>query len=644
MFFRSFVVYLQNNIISTIIETRHRLTSRLIYIIEIMKRITYLALLFLLFVATANAQNSDFFIHTVNKGQTLYSISRMYQTTVKEIIDLNPECVNKLSIGQKIKIRQNKKLTQQQDSINNGERYHTIQPGETLYRLGQKYGITPQEICEANPGLSISNFRSGEVILIPAPKKQAQQPIVEPQAPTQPDTIPIRTTHKVAKGETVYRITKLYNITEEELRTVNPGIKKNKLKKNTIINIPYSGRELALMRFKEIEKQQREQTNAEVFKRIEEMKDSMSRDDTFEGIRAAVILPFLLDSYSPNEQARMVEYYEGFLLAVEKLKRYGYSFEIHTFDSGKESNSLEPLIASGELDNMDIIFGALYPKHNKQLADFARKKEIPLVIPFTSKEDEIFRNPMVYVVNTMQSYFYSEVIDHFGVEFPNANIVFVSDSINNKKEFVSALSESFQQKGTPYSTISLSDITNPEVNESKLQELMKEDKQNIFIPTSSNEVTLSTLLPTLILLNNDTINLPDFKLFGYPEWQIYAGNMRNEIYEVDTYFYASFFSHYTLPEANAFQNEYIRWYNRAPQNIYPRYGMLGYDTGYVFLLAISKFGNNMPDNINKVSFTPVQTGFKFERVNNWGGMVNKKIYFVRYTPEYTIKKIDFDKK
>ena len=614
-----------------------------------MKKITYLTLLLLLFTITVSAQSSDYFIHTVSKGQTLYSISRMYQTTVKEIIDLNPECVNKLSIGQKIKIRQNQRQTQQSDSTTSGERYHTIQPGETLYRLGQKYGITPQEICEANPGLSISNFRSGEVILIPSAKEQAPAPTVEqpqatPATPSEPDTILIRTTHKVERGETVYKITKLYNITEDEFRAANPGIKKNKLKKNTIVNIPYSSRELALMRFKELEQKQKEETNAEVFRRLEQLKDSMASQSTFEGIRVAIILPFVLDSYSPNEQSRMVEYYEGFLMAVEKLKRFGYSFEIHTFDSGKESNSLEPLIAGGELDNMDIIFGALYPKHNKQLAEFAREKEIPLVIPFTSKEDEIFRNPMVYVVNTIQSYFYSEVIDHFDVEFPNANVIFISDSINNKKEFVSALTESFKQRGTPYSTIPLSTITNREVNDTILKKVMSDERQNIFIPTSSNEVTLSTLIPSLILLNNDTIDLPDFKLFGYPEWQIYAGNMRNEIYEVDTYFYASFFSHYTLPEANAFQNEYIRWYNRAPQNIYPRYGMLGYDTGYVFLLAISKFGNNMPDNINKVSFTPVQTGFKFERVNNWGGMVNKKIYFIHYTPEYSIKKIDFDKR
>ena len=71
--------------------------------------------------------------------------------------------------------------------------------------------------------------------------------------------------------------------------------------------------------------------------------------------------------------------------------------------------------------------------------------------------------------------------------------------------------------------------------------------------------------------------------------------------------------------------------------------MLGYDTGYVFLLAANKFGKDMPSKINNVSFTPIQTGFKFERVNNWGGMVNKKIYFIHYTPEYNIEKIDFDK-
>lgn len=611
-----------------------------------MKRLAQilLSLTLVLSLQSIRAQES-FFIHTVSKGQTLYSISRMYQTTVKELIDLNPECMERISIGQKIKIRQRQTGS---STLQNGDSvvYHTIKKGETLYRLGQMYQITPQDICAANPGLSISNFRSGEVIMIPLGKKVEARPAPQALTPeiksTTEDTIPIRTIHKVQKGETVYRITHSYGITAEELRAVNPEITKNKLKKNSLIKIPYSAQEIEKMRQQTVTAAA-PQSNAEIFAKAMQERESL-RDGDFDGIRVAIVLPFMLDSYSPNEQNRMVEYYEGLLMAVEELKRQGYSFEINTYDSGSANKSLEPLLSSGALDQTDIIIGALHATHNKQLADFAKNKNIPLVIPFTSKEDEIFRNPMVYVVNTMQSYFYSEVIDHFTIQFPNANVIFVSDSLNNKKEFVTALSEGLDTRSVPHSTITLSQLIDSENNEATLKEIMKEGMDNVFIPTSSSEVTLGTMLPSLILLNNDTIDLPDFKLFGYPEWQIYAGNMRSQIYEVNTYFYASFFSHYTLPEASRFRNEYIRWYNRNPQNIYPRYGMLGYDTGYTFLLAISKYGNKMASNINNIQFRPVQTGFKFERVNNWGGMINKKIYFVNYTPDYTIEKIDFDKK
>lgn len=601
-------------------------------------------LLFLCSSIVTLAQSNDYFIHTVSKGQTLYSISRMYNTTVKDIIDLNPKSTTKIAVGQQLKIRQKQSIEELDTQSNSNEgRFHTIKSGETLYRLGQIYKITPQEICAANPGLNISNFRSGEVIFIPRRKSQpiVEQTVTPQKEIVEEDKLKIRTTHKVERGETIYSITRKYEITEEALKEANPTAElgHKKLKRKTILNIPYPKK---VQIVKEVEKA--EKSNAEIFKQIQEMKDSIASVSTFHGIKVALILPFLLDSYSPNEQARMIEYYEGFLLAVNKLKQYGYSFEINTFDSGSENKSLASLLNSGELDNMDIIIGALYPSHNKELAKFAKEKEIPLVIPFTSKEDEIFRNPMVYVVNTMQSYFFSEVTDHFFKAFPNPNVVFVSDGNDNKKEFVNALTEKLDKRAVTHTTIHIDSLTNHETNEVALSEILQEGKDNIFIPTSSSEVVLSTMLPTLILLNNDTINLPEYKLFGYPEWQIYAGNMDSRIYEVDTYFYASFFSHPTLPETSMFQNDYIKWYNRNIQNIYPRYGMLGYDTGYVFLLAISKFGTEMPNRINQVSFNPVQTGFKFERVNNWGGMINKKIYFIHYTPDYNIEKIDFDKK
>lgn len=613
---------------------------------------------FILFALMLNAQSNGFFVHTVDKGQTLYSISRMYQKSIQEIIALNPGCEKKLSIGQELRIPQTPATSNTTtDANDNKPRYHTIQTGETLYRLGKKYGITPLEICEANPGLNISNFRAGEVILIPAGKQSVTvatntENIAEKQEDKQQTEQTIRTTHKVEKGETFYGIARKYGITEAELRAANPeAASKNKLKRKTILNIPYPAKKV------EPRKNPVEITNREIFNRIEERKDSITATTaTDKATRVAVILPFLLDSYAPGEQSRMVEYYQGFLMAVERLKKYGYSYDIRTYDSGPESKDLSWLTSSGELDNMDLIIGALYPDHNKQLAKYANEKEIPLVIPFTSKEDEIFSNPMVYVVNTLQSYFFSEVIEHFTYKFPNANVIFVSDSTkSNKKEFIAALTEGLDRKSIPHTTIDIDVIKEAATATLSIEEekdtvviekfktVMDEGKENIFIPLSSSAVTLSSIVPSLIILKSDTTAIPEFKLFGYPEWQIYANDMRAQLYEADTYFYASFFSHYSLPEAAKFQSEFTDWYDRNLQNIYPRYGMLGYDTGYVFLLAANKFGKDMHNKINDVSFTPIQTGFKFERVNNWGGMVNKKIYFIHYTPHYNIEKIDFDK-
>ena len=588
------------------------------------------------------AQNDNYFTHTVSKGQTLYSISRMYEVSVNDIIALNPECANKLAIGNKLKIAQKNKTSN--INKNDEQRYHTIQPGETLYRLGQKYGITPQEICAANPGLSIGNFRAGEVILIPR-----TQTVQHPVAPTQLQTetintneTNIRTTHKVEKGETLYSLARRYGITEDELLAANPEIKKNKLKRKSIIAIPYSKQELAHKAEQEKKKTEKEQSNAEIFRKIEE--ENKNRQEQEDALKVAVVLPFMLGTYSPTEQTRMVEYYEGFLMAVERLKQYGYSFEINTYDSGKESNSLTPLLDSGKLDDANIIFGALYPSHNKQLAQFAKKKEIPLVIPFTSKEDEIFRNPMVYVVNTMQSYFFSEVIDHFTRNFSGANVIFIENDNSNKKEFINTLKKNLDKNKQSHTTLSMELFTGQDPDFLSIKAAMKSDRKNIFIPTSGSETTLSSLLAPMLLMKNDTINeLPEFTIFGYPEWQIYASNMQSKMYEVGTYFYTSFFSHASFAETARFQQSYTDWYSRMYQNIYPRYSMLGYDTGYYFLLAASKYGKAMGDNINNVSFTPIQTGFKFERVNNWGGFVNKKIYFVHYTPEYKVEKIDFDK-
>lgn len=626
---------------------RHRITSIHTLNMKTIKN-TLFAFLFLLTAFISNAQEGNFFIHTVKKGQTLYSISRMYCTTVDEIIRHNPECAAKLSVGHELRIPQNNTSIEQNaasDGSNTTGKYHTIKSGETLYRLGKMYNITPQEICDANPGLSIENFKAGEVILIPQSADKGNSAELDKVQEEKKETF---TTHKVKRRQDREDICAIYGITDQELIAANPEINFRKLKKNTILKIPVKSKSKEINPSSNTASE--EQSANEMLTQGKEEDMTITPDHGIDSnnsaLNVAVILPFLLDSYAPNEQGKMVEYYQGFLMAVKELKEEGYSFNISTFDSGHMEESLDSLLSSGALDRMDIIIGALYQNHNKELANFAKKNNIPLVIPFTSKEDEIFRNPMVYVVNSMQSYITPEVASQFVSTFPNANVIFIEDSEkSNKKDFIATLTEELEKNGITHTTQPIGNFLTSEKAERVFREILIPDKENILIPSSSSSGTLNTLLPTLVQTRilDETHSLPEFKLFGYPEWQIYAKDTRDQLYELDTHFYVTFYSHYSLPEDSKFQNEFIKLYNRNIQNTYPRYGMLGYDTGYLFLLAASKYGKDMHTGINEIDFTPIQSGFKFERVNNWGGLINKKIYFIHYTRDYNIEKIDFDK-
>lgn len=600
-------------------------------IFVIMKICKKILLAFILVMATTalNAQKSNFISHTVVQGQTLYSISKLYNTTVDEIVKLNPGSAEKLSIGQQLVIPGNN--TKEKEI----KKTHTIQSGETLYRLSKMYNVTTEELCAANPGLSISNFRAGEIIIIPTKesdsnnnaKKSVLSKTIEENVQT------IVGTHKVKRKESIESICKEYNITKEDLIKANPILKEKKLKRKMELNIPApSVKGKTPTNEKSVEKE----------KKIEKIISKGINDDKV--LNVAIVLSFLLDSYAPKEQSRMVEYYQGVLMAVEQLKREGYSFVINTYDAGQKDNSLDSLLSSSAFDDIEMIIGASYPKHNKELAKFAKEREIPLVIPFSSKKDEAINNPTVFVANGIQSFILPQITSRFVKTFPNANVIFVEDTIDgNKKEFIKSLTAELDNNGVPHNTLPMELLSNEDTVLYTLSTIYQEEKEFIVIPTSSSATTLNTLLPSLLHARSiDSLNVAKFKVFGYPEWQIHANDTRELMYEVDTYIYATFYSHYALPRVAEFQEDFIRWYNRSIQNIYPRYGMLGYDTGYFFLQAASLYGNQIYENINQTPFNPVQSDFNFERISNKDGFINKKFFFIHFCPEYYIDKMDFE--
>ncbi len=590
------------------------------------KRILFLLLFTGICSATLFAQeNQSYILHTIEKGQSLYSIAAMYGISQDEIITINPGCNEKIYAGQSLRIPQNKQQNQNQEA------FHTILQGETLYKLTTLYNISAKEICEANPGLTAENFRIGQVIRIPNSIEIdksaiiAQQNIeqVSPSTSQNAAQSKCRDMHKVARKETIFSVSRMYGITEQELIATNPELKKG-MKRGQWLCIPHPTNSVT-------DRQNNTQgslippTNRELFKENEEKRKEYST------IKAALLLPFLQDK-------RMVEYYEGFLLAVDSLKRSGISIDLYAYNLTDNSSSLNTILAKDEMKKMNIIFGPAQSKHTKNLAAFAKKNDICLVIPFSSREDEVFNNSNVFLINTPQSYLYSEVYDHFTRQFKNANVILLdagTEGTNKKTDFIEGLKQDLKQKDISYKAL-------PETASVEgLKSVLQEGKENIFIPNSGSDVSLIKIIPQLTLLVREN---PEMKihLFGYPEWQTYTVDHLENFFELDTYFYSSFYTNNLLPSAINFTNSYHKWYSKDMDNSFPKYGMLGFDTGYFFLKGLAQYGSTFENNLDKMNIRPIQTGFNFQRVNNWGGFINKKAFFVHFTKNFELVKLDFE--
>ncbi|MBO7111554.1 MAG: LysM peptidoglycan-binding domain-containing protein [Bacteroidaceae bacterium] len=594
-------------------------------------------LLALLFNISAGAQ--EYFMHTVTQGQGLYSISRMYGVTEDEIIRLNPGSEKVIRAGEELKIPMKKAPAT--------GKFHTIQKGETLYRLSVENRISVKELCDANPGLSVENFKIGQVITIPAPSDEdplastieqagddTPQEIKEAVQTILTDTATIKTTHVVKRRETIFRITRTYGITQEEFLEANPEYKYNKLKQGAVVKIPFSRQEIA----------QRDKRVNEAHDRMQSISDSTlfsmndRKEDVDDGaITAALILPFSLDDSTTTLQKQMIEFYQGMLLALDRLKEENISVNFKIFDSQGEDKSLTPLFESGQMDDVDIIFGPRWTNQITEAARWSTAHQVPLVLPMNANADDVFNNPYVFQLNTPQSYFNQEIYNHFLEQFPDPNVIILDADEYRRNEFIDGLKTVLTDHQIPYSTIMV------DTAYQTLMDTLVPYKQNIMIINSSSSGPLNTMLPVLQLITRLKAPEVETHLFGYPEYQIYAADHLDELYEVDTWFYSWFYTNNMLRESVDFNTRFRRSFSRQMMVSYPSFASYGYDTGYYFLKGLAVFGKDFENHLNDFQTDPVQMGFKFERVNNWGGFINRKVFFVHFSNNYKVEKIDFDR-
>lgn len=106
-------------------------------------------------------------IHTVNRGDTLYLISQQYGSSVEKIMSSNNLYDYFIYPGERLYIPEN------QNQWGSGSTTYYVLPGDTLYQIGLKFGVSYSQIMSYN-GLSSEYIYAGQTLYIPGSQQKPQ--------------------------------------------------------------------------------------------------------------------------------------------------------------------------------------------------------------------------------------------------------------------------------------------------------------------------------------------------------------------------------------------------------------------------------------------------------------------------------------
>ena len=424
----------------------------------------------------------------------------------------------------------------------------------------------------------------------------------------------IRGLHKVKKKETIFGISRMYDISIDELINANPEMKAPgfELKKGTILRIPYAG-----------------QTTVTAEK--QEVAPMAADDVRNRAIRLGVMLPL----HDVNgDGRRMVEYYRGVLMACDSLKKLGISVDVHAWNTAEDSD-IQKFLEDKAAAKCDLIIGPLYSKQMDALSAFVDKHDIQLLIPFSINAPQLTTNRHIFQVYRTQNEINEASVNLFVDQFRNFHPVIIdcNDSTSRKGSFTASLRRQMEVKGIAYS------LTNLKQPEESFAKAFSKEKSNVVILNTSRSQELGVAFSKL---NGLKVNVPELNItmFGYAEWLMYTGKHLENLYKYNTYVPSVFYYNPLSPATQRLHQKY-RWnFHTDMQNRQPRLAITGFDQAYFFLMGLHKYGKSFNGAAGLLGYEPVQTPLKFERYGN-GGLRNTMMLLVHYMPDHRVETLKF---
>lgn len=530
---------------------------------------------------------------------------------------------------------------------------HDVAKGETLYSLSRKYGVTVDDIKSANEALA-AGLKAGQRIKIPMKSAaEKEQPKVR--------------LHKVVRGETLYSLSKLNDLTVEELRAANPHVRKG-LKAGQLIEIPLKRvveqpapapaptpapqAEQPKVEQPKVEQTQTDATTGATTPVAEEKREEPAKVEQValrtlkQGERAKVALLLPLGS-EERPQQNYIDFYRGFLIGLDSVRMAGHSVSLELHNTAHDYHRVEQIISSGALNEVDLVVGPVYEDELIPVATALQGKGTPIVSPLANltqtvsnavfqmspspaskleKVRELFdgtKRVVIVSTDNIDKEFDAEVR---GMLKDTANVVehkyiYEHPSVIEKRE---KEREKMREAG-----LVVDDTPSP----SDMSPLLRGEQPTVIVVTADNEIEVDRILAAIasanIALTARSQRVAPFVVYGNNRWNRYRNIDRAILFSNNVTMLSTYHARRSEPVIRSFDSRFVKEYGTLPS----LYAYRGYDAAVVFVKSL--YGA-METGLEGAHSMPLLSPYIFEADEKSGVRINNQWIKVNYNNNFTI--------
>ena len=434
------------------------------------------------------------------------------------------------------------------DTVNGVEVYrYQVEKSIGLYRVGVNFHVTQEEIIRWNPQLENRGLHYGETLLLPTGR-----PVVKETKPTV-----IETTVKEVPAQ------------QEKEKPVEPTPVVAPIVEETVQPAPAPA----------------------------ESTPAVDNTKFIQPIELALMLPFESQQTKQSGNAeRMLEFYQGALIALNEMQNDSVHFRLRVFDTGRSERVVNELCDSTVLDQVQGVLGLVYPIQIERMAAWSAAHQVPLLVPF-SAEEEIAQKPYVLQFNSMDKQQADSICAW--IKTRDAHCVALEVRAADMSEYARTMRKQMQAHQIKYSAMALRDLLNDSVTYA-----LDTEKENIILLHSDKYQHIRMLLPHLEKLQQAGYRI---RIIGQYSW------IKENITIPQVY--TSMFT--AKGNREAYDALWSTYFNTEHASDAPRYDLLGYDLMKALVAWID----------NKKTFEGLQSSIRWTQIGE-GGWQNNAVSIV----------------